>query len=197
MQPTVSITALSNDSDEAADAWSILYSKGGNPEPVFTFNPDQAFLINAWHTNPIIQPLKTHHGRYTVTWAKKFEQRQEYKHAGEDAKVEPVGDETKIDAFFAQPGSTLSPRDYTYTALRDFLHCVRGGRLEQPPISVASKESLALVNDLRDTTGWKEDEGKLHFTRNWKEYEMRPPTGEDRYFELLDVWRLYGRLKEN
>lgn len=147
--------------------------------------------------DPIVRPFRTQYGRYTVTWDTKFEQRQEYKYAGEDAEVEPGDDESKVDAFFAQQGSSLDPQAYAYTALHDFLNRVRDERFEQRPRLINRKDCLALVNDRRDTTGWKDDDKKLHYARNWKEYEKRPPAGENAYFELLDVWKFYGRLKEN
>lgn len=147
--------------------------------------------------DPIVRPFRTQYERYKVTWDTKFEQRQEYKYAGEDAEAEPVGTESKIDAFFAQQGSSLDPQDYAYTALHDFIKCVRDERFEQRSRLLDRGDRLALVNDRRDTTGWKDDDEKLHYARNWKEYEKRPPAGENGYFELLDVWNFYGRLKEN
>lgn len=147
--------------------------------------------------DPTVRPFRTQYGRYTVAWDTKFEQRQEYKYAGEDAKVVPGGNGSKVDAFFAQQGSSLDPQDYAYTALRDFLEPVRNERFEQRSRLLDGGDSLALVNDRRDTTGWKDDQKKLHYARNWKEYEKRPPAGENAYFELLDVRKFYGRLKEN
>lgn len=145
----------------------------------------------------IAGPLRRQYERHIVTWDRQFEQRQEYKYKSEDIRLQPRQKQSGVDSFFADQETTLDPTYYAYTALHDYLDLAKEEDLEQYSIYFPDAQRLALINDRRDMTGWKDDEGNLHYARNWEDYETWPPSGEDEYFELLDAGQLFLKLKEN
>lgn len=150
-------------------------------------------------------PLRRQYERHIVTWDRKFEQRQQQRYAAEDTKINPKGEPKNIEKFFAQQATSLDPPAYLYDVLREYLAHAKEADLEQKPASPPQDPpfprnpplALALINDRRDTTGWKDDSENLHYARNWEEYESYPPSGEARYYKLLDVALFYGRLEQD
>lgn len=145
----------------------------------------------------VARPLRRQSERHIVTWDRQFEKRQQQTYETEDAKVERVTGQSRIAAFFAQQETPLDPSDYLYTALREYLDHVSEDVFEQEPSSSQHNPRLALINDRRDTTGWHDGGGFLHFERDWEVYERYPPPGENQYFKLLDAGRFYRRLRED
>ena len=127
-------------------------------------------------------------------WDRKFAERQRRAYRAEDSKLVPTDGQTIVDAFLGKLSSKLDPPQLSYSALRKFLESAGEAPWGNVSISSTQDQSLALLDDRRDETGWIDVNGSHHAARNWDGYVDYPPQGESRVSGLLNPRDLYSKL---
>lgn len=130
---------------------------------------------------------------YAFRWDKKFRQRERRAYPAEDRKLTPEANETVVDAFFKELTSRLDPPQYNFTLLKSFIGRASVNDLQQPNAATRYPQSLVLLDDRRDNTGWLGTDGETYSARDWNGYSSYPPQGEDASVLLLNTHDLYKK----
>lgn len=77
--------------------------------------------------------------------------------------------------------------------LRSYLQQANENDLRQPNAITRHAQSLVLLDDRRDSTGWLGTDGENYSARNWDGYSRYPPGGENASILLLNTLDLYKK----
>ena len=127
-------------------------------------------------------------------WDKRYTERHPASYITEDAKLDPKNHQSIIEAFFNDSSLRLDPPDSSYAALRNFLSKVDEAVLRTVPFNQRHHTPLILLDQRRDTTGWRDIHSTEHRTRNWDDYSNYPPEGESIAFKAVNAGDLYRQL---